>query len=64
MHLNVLNNFYIKEMAQIWLQKVQGVKGQRVVDMHSAQAAERRTLYGLNLIEKHSKKQIQIPEGM
>ena len=51
-------------MAKIWLQKVQEVKGQRVVDMHSAQAAERRTLSGLNLIKKQSKKHIQIPEGM
>ena len=42
--MNVLNNFCIKEMAKILLQKVQEVKGQIVVDMHSAQAAERRTL--------------------
>ena len=64
MHLNVLNNFCKKGMKKIWLQIVQEVKGQRIVDMHSAQAAERRTLYGLNLIKEHSKKHIQIPKGM
>ena len=42
-------------MAKIWLQKEQEVK---------KQAAERRTLQGLNLIKKHSKKEIQITEGM
>ena len=51
-------------MAKIWLQKVHEVKVQRVVDLHSSQAAERRTLQGLNLTKKHSKKQIQIPEGI
>ena len=40
MHLNVLNNFCIKGMAKVLVQKVQEVKGQRkrVVDLDSAQA--------------------------
>jgi len=47
-------------MAKIWLQKVQEVKGQRVVDLHSAQGAERRTLQGLNLIKKQQKSDLDI----
>ena len=49
LHLNDVNSF---------CNKVQEVKGQRAVDLHSAQGAERRTLQGLNLIKNHSKKQI------
>ena len=42
-------------MAKMWLQKVQEVKGQRFVDLHSAQAAEKRTLQGLNLFKNIAK---------
>ena len=54
-HLNVLNNFFIKGMAKICLQEVQEGKGQIEVELHSAQAAERRTLQGLNLIKNIAK---------